>query len=162
MRVALEEKHSHTHVHFSSPLKPIPLFGITRYSLPPSPPMSFSDEEDIFSSSECKTSINDAGPLSPSHLPQDIKHFMCGGKKTSQFTDSVRARKLDDESRSSTDHAKDCTQSSGRIALHINEEVKKPHVLSGHSEESEHPLDYTDHPSPKKYGASDSEQVGCM
>lgn len=149
-------------MHFSSPLKPIPLFGITRYSLPPFPSMSFSDEEDIFISLECKTSINDVGPLSPSHLLQDIKHFMCGGKKTSQFTDSVRARKLDDESKSSTDHAEDYTQSSGRIALHINEEVKKPHVLSGHSEESEHQLDYTDHLSPKKYGASDSEQVGCM
>lgn len=121
MIVALEEKHSHTHVQISSPLKPIPLFGITRYSLPPSLPMSFSDEEDIFSSSKCKTSINDTGPLSPSHLLQDIKHFMWGGKKTSQFIDPVRAKKLDDESKSSTDHAEDYTQSYGRIDLHINE-----------------------------------------
>ncbi|GLJ54790.1 hypothetical protein SUGI_1176840 [Cryptomeria japonica] len=160
--VALEEKHSHTHVQFSSPVKPIPLFGITRYSLPPSPPMSFTDGEDTFSSPDCKISLNDAGPLSPSHLPEDVKHFMSGGKNTSQFTLSVRARKLEDESRSCKDHVADCIQSSGRSALHINEEVEKPNILSGHSEKGEHPLDFTDHPSPKKDGASDSEQVGCI
>lgn len=154
--VALEEQHSQTKLQLSSPIKPVPLFGRARHSLPPSPPMSFSDEEDTSRSPECNVSLTnvDPEPLLPSCFLDDMKPLIPSEKNPSRFTglSGAHATGIQDERRShsaSRKESKDCSQLSVRRALHM-EEFETTYPLINQSGKSKTQAENTGSPNSLK------------
>lgn len=162
--VALEEKHSQTNLLLSSPIKPVPLFGIARHSLPPSPPMSFSDEEDTSGSPECNVSLNnvDPEPLLPLHFLDDMKPLILGGKNPSQFTGLSGATGIQDECISysaSREESEYGSHLSVRRALHMEEEFKRTSPLIDQSGKSKSQAENTGSPNAIKDGENQNRKV---
>lgn len=159
--ILLEEQHSETNLQFSTPNKPVPLFGRARHSLPPSPPMSFSDEEDTSRSPECNISLNNVDP----EPLDDIKPLIPGGKNPYQFTGLSGATVFQDECISysaSRKESEDGSQHSVRRVLHMEEEFKNTSPLIDQSRKSKCQAENTSSPNTMKDGEDKNSKVGYI